>query len=90
MVSFENEEELDSKARSIGRAATPLENYECQEQLEMLQTAVTEKLSNTQRKLFELHHLGHRSIQEIARIMDKSEDSVKSNLYRARRLLFAR
>ena len=39
-ISFENEEELDSKVCSIGRAPTPLENYECQEQLSLLQTAI--------------------------------------------------
>jgi RNA polymerase sigma-70 factor (ECF subfamily) len=89
-VSFEEDEDLDSKARSGGHAATPLENYECQEELRLLQTAVEEKLSKTQRRLFELHHLGHRTIHDIANITNKSEDSVKSNLYRARRLLLAR
>ena len=34
-----------------------------------------------------MHHLLHRSIHEIARALDKSEDSIKSNLYRARRVL---
>jgi DNA-directed RNA polymerase specialized sigma24 family protein len=34
-----------------------------------------------------MHHLHHRSIADIAVALDKSEDAVKSNLYRARRLL---
>jgi DNA-directed RNA polymerase specialized sigma24 family protein len=36
------------------------------------------------------HHLQHQSIQDIARDLCKSEDAVKSNLYRARKLLLAR
>jgi DNA-directed RNA polymerase specialized sigma24 family protein len=39
--------------------------------------------------LFELHHLRHHPISEIARRLHKSEDAVKSNLYRTRKLLLA-
>ena len=89
-IPFEDEEDSKAMSRSLQHEASPLENYECQEQLQFLQTALEDKLSATQRKLFELHHIGHRSIQEIASLLHKSEDSVKSNLYRARRLLLAR
>ena len=41
-------------------------------------------------QLFQLHHIENRSIQEIALATRKSEDAVKSHLYRARRLLLAR
>ena len=43
-----------------------------------------------QRTLFEMHHLENHPIGEIARRLRKSEDAVKSNLYRARKLLLAR
>jgi DNA-directed RNA polymerase specialized sigma24 family protein len=43
-----------------------------------------------QRELFDLHHLQSVPIAEIARTLSKSEDSVKSNLYRTRKLLLAR
>lgn len=72
------------------RDADPHEAYEACERLHRLQEAVRVDLSEEQRELFELHHLENRSIQEIARTTARSEDSVKSHLYRARRLLLAR
>jgi RNA polymerase sigma-70 factor (ECF subfamily) len=69
---------------------TPFEAYEFQERLAQLDSAARTKLSSEQRTLFELHHLEHRSISEIAQVLDKSEDAVKSNLYRARKILLAR
>jgi RNA polymerase sigma-70 factor (ECF subfamily) len=71
------------------REPTPLENYECNERIEHLQKAASEKLNPDQWKLVELYHLKHQSIRTIARTMNKSEDAVKSNLYRARKLLLA-
>ena len=43
-----------------------------------------------QRKVFELHHLEHRSITDIATSMKKTEDAVKASLYRTRKLLLSR
>jgi DNA-directed RNA polymerase specialized sigma24 family protein len=37
-----------------------------------------------------MHHIQNRPIQEIARLVTKSEDAVKSHLYRARKVLLAR
>jgi RNA polymerase sigma-70 factor (ECF subfamily) len=68
----------------------PLAAYECRQRLERLEQAMQSDLSEEQRRLVQLHHLQSRSIQEIAAILRKSEDAVKSNLYRARRLLLAR
>jgi RNA polymerase sigma factor (sigma-70 family) len=64
--------------------------YECNERLARIEHAVVRDLSPEQWQLFQLHHLENRSIQEIARETRKSEDAVKSHLYRARRLLLAR
>ncbi|MEE8164828.1 MAG: RNA polymerase sigma factor [Myxococcota bacterium] len=66
---------------------TPLENYEMSERAETLRQAVAHDLSAEQRCIFEMHHLESIPIAEIARRLSKSEDSVKSNLYRTRKLL---
>ena len=83
-------ESLDHGSPELRREATPLEHYECGERLARLQAAAARELSAEQRRLFELHHLEHLPIHEIAARVEKSEDSVKSNLYRARRVLLAR
>ena len=59
-------------------------------QRELSKEEYKEKLPVLQRRLFELHHLEHRSISDIAQDLRKSEDAVKSNLYRARKALLAR
>ncbi len=73
---------------TIQREATPLEYYECQERLAAIQ-ARAGGLTDEQRELFERHHLRDEPVREIAVLMRKTEDSIKSNLYRARKLLFA-
>jgi len=91
-VSFEGSEEpetIDIGVPTLYRAPTPHEMYECGERLTRLQERAG-RLTQEQRRLFELHHLEHQSIHDIALILDKSEDAVKSNLYRARKLLLAR
>jgi RNA polymerase sigma factor (sigma-70 family) len=55
-----------------------------------MESAASNDLTREQRLLFLLHHVQHRSIQEIARQLAKSEDAVKSHLYRARKVLLAR
>ena len=63
--------------------------YEFNERLERLQRGVDD-LSSDQWELFRLRHLENRSIEEIAQQLAKSEDAVKSHLYRARKVLLAR
>ena len=82
-------EALDLLVPLVRREPTPLEHYECGERLARIEVA-TEELSAEQQRLFALHHLEHLPIQEIATRLAKSEDSVKSNLYRARRVLLSR
>jgi len=74
---------------SLQREATPLEHYEVQERLSQIEHHAARSLTPEQRDLFERHHLQHQSIQDIASALQKSEDAVKSNLYRARKILFA-
>jgi RNA polymerase sigma-70 factor (ECF subfamily) len=71
------------------RDADPHLAYEFNERLERLQRGL-EDLSNDQWELFRLRHLENRSIEEIAQQLAKSEDAVKSHLYRARKVLLAR
>ncbi len=84
------DDDSDSAFRAATHEPDPHQVYECGERLARLEGAVANELSDEQRQLFELHHLEHRSIQEIAGLLSKSEDAVKSHLYRARRVLLAR
>jgi RNA polymerase sigma-70 factor (ECF subfamily) len=70
--------------------ATPLERYEYVERASQIFRTLETEITDEQRTVFELHHLESVSIAEIARTLSKSEDSVKSNLYRTRKLLLAR
>jgi len=81
--------EVDSAGEGGIQETTPLDYYELAERIRLLEE-VTNELSAEQRELFQLHHLEHRSIAEVAALLDKSEDAVKSNLYRVRKLLLAR
>jgi RNA polymerase sigma-70 factor (ECF subfamily) len=90
LVSLEGDEEPVDASPHLQREPTPLEYYERDERAARLDAAARNELTPEQRRLFELHHLRHRPIQEIAASLHKSEDAVKSHLYRARRLLLAR
>ena len=83
--------EPDAVATSEGlrREADPLEAYEFHERLRRMDRAIDRELSPEQWTLFQLHHLENHSIQQIAERVHKSEDAVKSHLYRARKLLLA-
>jgi RNA polymerase sigma-70 factor (ECF subfamily) len=72
------------------REPDPHEAYEASERLHRMELAAKQDLNSDQWTLFQLHHLENRSIQEIATETRKSEDAVKSHLYRARKLLLAR
>ncbi|MEE3326056.1 MAG: RNA polymerase sigma factor [Myxococcota bacterium] len=69
---------------------TPLDEYECTERFRQLTTTMDRMLSEEQKILFRLHHIEDRPISEIARKLSKTEDAIKSNLYRTRRILLSR
>ena len=77
-------------AAGVNREPDPHEVYEFNERVGRMQNAATNDLTGEQWLLFLLHHIQNRSIQEIARQVAKSEDAVKSHLYRARKALLAR
>jgi RNA polymerase sigma-70 factor (ECF subfamily) len=81
---------IDRLDSTLRREPSPLEHYECGERIARIEAAAECELSAEQRSLFALHHLEHLPIQEIAMRLSRSEDSVKSNLYRVRRLLLSR
>jgi RNA polymerase sigma-70 factor (ECF subfamily) len=87
-------EEHSAQAVSLSAAAVyrepdPYEVYECNERIGRMESAASNELSGEQRLLFDLHHIQHRSIREIPQQLAKSEDAVKSHLYRARKVLLA-
>jgi len=88
LVSF-GDDDGETGSQGVAHEPDPFEAYEYSERLARLEGAVSTDLSDEQRQLFQLHHIEHRSIQEIALLLSKSEDAVKSHLYRARKLLLA-
>ncbi len=66
---------------------TAIETIECNQRVKTINRLVESRLTRDQRLLFELHHLQDRPIQEIAETLNMSENAVKSNLYRARKIL---
>jgi RNA polymerase sigma-70 factor (ECF subfamily) len=89
LATHDEPETIDLTIPNLRREPTPYDHYECGERISQLEAIAADKLTREQWQLFEMHHLRHRPIQEIARDLEKSEDSIKSNLYRARRLLLA-
>jgi len=89
---FEEDEErsVANMAADTSSEATPLENYEMVERAAQLSHALEFEVTPEQRQLFELHHLDSMPISEIAQTLSRSEDSIKSHLYRTRKLLLAR
>ncbi len=84
----ENDETSIASLTAAGQPdADPLEIYEMSERAERLEHVLEHQLTPEQRKLFEMHHIDSIPISEIAQRTSKSEDAIKSNLYRTRKLL---
>ena len=82
------EDELGALESSTAEPPMTLfEHYEFLERIAQLDQNVQHNLNRNQQRLFRLHHLEHRSIAEIADQLGKTEASIKSNLYRPRKLL---
>lgn len=90
-VPMEEDESDTPVAHPAAPSIVPMpdEVYDCTERAARLETGVAERLTDDQRALFVLHHLEERPIAEIAQRLGKSEDSIKSSLYRTRKLLLA-
>ncbi len=90
MVPLVDQEPEPTRSGGPTADPSPIEVVEYQERLSQLEDTLEHKLSPEQRMLFKLHHIEDRPISEIASRLDKTEDAVKSHLYRARRLLLQR
>ena len=93
MVPFDSTHREDEGQMSFAdqqSEPSPLEHYECRERVAELETAARTRLTRDQWQLVELHHVKNHSVRQMASDLDRSEDSIKSNLYRARKLLLAR
>lgn len=80
-------EELPPEASPVDLGPGPA--AEARETLQRVQAAI-EELPADQRRILELRHGRRLAIRKIAELMERSEDAVKSSLYRARRALAAR
>jgi RNA polymerase sigma-70 factor (ECF subfamily) len=67
---------------------SPESREEAREVLERVQEAI-EALPREQRRILELRHTQRLAVRRIAEIVNRSEDAVKSSLYRTRRALSA-
>jgi RNA polymerase sigma-70 factor (ECF subfamily) len=76
----------DVPPEAAPRDLGPEPRAEAREMLDRVQGAI-EKLSSDQRRILELRHARRLAIRRIAKLMNRSEDAVKSSLYRTRRIL---
>ncbi len=91
-VPLEDEEGESAASEFASSAVVPsaIESIEYKQRVASIDRLVNQKLTREQQVLFQLHHLENRPIQEIANTLGKSENAIKSNLYRARKILLAR
>lgn len=66
-----------------------IETIEYKQRVTTINRLVKNRLSSEQRVMFNLHHVQDRPIHEIAATLGRSENAIKSNLYRARKILLA-
>ncbi len=86
----EEAEQLELLVPLLHHEPSPHECYEYRERIGTLERRARSNLTAEQWELFERHHLRNEPVRELARVLRKTEDAVKSNLYRARKVLFAR
>jgi RNA polymerase sigma-70 factor, ECF subfamily len=84
----------DSDNISFDQSASPagpsaIETIEYKERVHTINRLMNNLLTPEQRVLFNMHHVQDRPIHEIAQTLNRSENAIKSNLYRARKILLA-
>jgi RNA polymerase sigma-70 factor (ECF subfamily) len=70
-----------------GAEAPADERVDARRMLVRCDEIIENELTPLQRRIFHLKHLRRLSIKAIAKALDKSEDAIKANLYRMRRVL---
>jgi len=79
----------DMPAEAAPRDLGPEPRAEARELLGRVRSAI-ESLSPDQQRILELRHAERMAIRKIAAVMERSEDAIKSSLYRTRRALVAK
>ena len=81
-------ESLDATAREVPAAVPAIDRtVEARRLLGRCEEIVEHELTPLQRRIFHLKHLRQQPIRTIAKVLGKSEDAVKANLYRMRRAI---
>ena len=70
-----------------GQEAPPDERADAIRMLLRCEGIIENELTALQRRIFHLKHLRRQSIRSIAQALGKSEDAIKANLYRMRRVI---
>jgi DNA-directed RNA polymerase specialized sigma24 family protein len=71
----------------VGKDAPADERVDARRMLLRCEDIIENDLTPLQRRIFHLKHRSRLSIRAIAIALDKSEDAIKANLYRMRRVL---
>lgn len=82
------EDRLGDSRRESG-LATPHEAYECRERIAAMESVANTQLNREQWEVFWAHHMEGQSVRSIAEELGKTEDAIKSNLYRTRKSLLS-
>jgi RNA polymerase sigma-70 factor (ECF subfamily) len=77
----------DEAHEAPARAASPETSVDARRLLIRCEELVERDLTPLQRRIFHLKHLRRQSIRAIADALGKSEDAIKANLYRMRKVL---
>jgi len=79
----------EAAAEAAPESSAPDRQAEARDALRRMREAI-EELPQDQRRILELRHEKRMAIRRIAELMHRSEDAVKSSLYRTRRSLASR
>lgn len=79
--------DADSTPEVAIKQASPDQIADARRVLRRCEEVIERDLTPLQRRIFHLKHLRRQPIRNIARVLGKSEDAVKANLYRMRRAI---
>jgi RNA polymerase sigma-70 factor (ECF subfamily) len=74
---------LDVEGKQVGAE----QSFEARRVLDRCQDVIDQEFTDTQREIFHLKHRCQEPIRTIAEKLGKSEDAIKANLYRMRRVI---
>ena len=84
-------ESIDEMVREApGKGVPPDQLVDARRMLMRCEEVIENDLTPLQRRIFHLKHLRRQPIRSIAIVLGKSEDAIKANLYRMRRVIAAK